>query len=1084
VKKLFISWALILIVTIDYGQTTSLKKIGDFKWVRNANNKAAKRLPVKANVCDLVVTTIKKTESKSIVSKKIAPESKIIKFGSTELKQLPIKFIAHKIRYSKKLKSSKFIFKDNSKSNIQYTDKAHGLIAAGVTSIAEDDNHIIWMATTDGLVKFDGVNYHLYDQNSGLPSVRFSSMLFVSGWGLWVNTTDGFYYIKDDKCYVPVSKHFDVKQFNGKAISKDLKGNVWLTSINQGAFCFYKNNTFSILNSSNGIPSNNIWDIKFDKNNIWLAQWDKGAVLITPTKIVQFLKTGKDLLSNKIVSIYNVGDTTWMGGFKTGLIRFTPKDTVVLSPSGKFDERIYYFEKSPKGIWFTIHGFGLVEFNANKITTYTEENGLSGTFTYFVFKDSNQNIWVTDLRSGLSRINENILQKRESSIFTFINSIRYRAQSKDKYWFQSGNKLIKETDSTYEIYNIVATKNVPQLNHVLDGFINEDGSIWGATYGSGGVAYITKKHVTFYSYSSLFQDEITYSVHRDKEKRIWFSTLQFGLIYFDPNDQQFYQRNYNNGALGDFTFQSQTDRDGSVWCSFNGGFQKIENNVFYDFYVNDSLYNIAVNTFYISKSGTQYIGTNGNGLLILKGNKVYALDKSCGLISNYIESVIELNGKLWITTDDGIDRVMVNKKRVYFDRVFDASYGLQLKSMRGILFLNDQNIPSWATLDGVLDYYPEFEHKLKDPILKITSIEVDQKHQSLNRTFEAYSKDKIKLRYYLINWGHENEYQHKCILVSENNKDTINLAVGEEGVLDISNLNPNDYKLFIVAKHAHKNYYSKGIRFSIIPYWYNSMGFRLLIILLVCCYFWYLYKKKKNENSRLTRKVEEQTIVLVNEKLELEKSNETIWRQNKEKDSLIQEVHHRVKNNLQFIAAMFKMQINSTEDKSNKAVLYEAYRRVNAMTLVHEMLYNKDDMEFVAVKEYIHELLAKLTEANSDQVIPVKINVNVDDLKIDVNHCMAIGMITSEIINNAFKYAFKSNVDPKIDVSLIYDSATFMITYSIKDNGEGLNENYKSNGLGMRLIDIFSRQIEVDFVMKNENGLMYTFLIPYEKHGE
>jgi two-component sensor histidine kinase len=179
---------------------------------------------------------------------------------------------------------------------------------------------------------------------------------------------------------------------------------------------------------------------------------------------------------------------------------------------------------------------------------------------------------------------------------------------------------------------------------------------------------------------------------------------------------------------------------------------------------------------------------------------------------------------------------------------------------------------------------------------------------------------------------------------------------------------------------------------------------------------------------------------------------------------------------------MFQMQINTVKNKSNKAVLGEAFLRVNAITMVHEMLYNKDELEYVMVKDYLNELIAKLNEVVCDKHIPVQFHLNVDQVTFDINHCVAIGMITSEIINNAIKYAFDGILNPIINISLSYNRTEEMITYIIKDNGVGLNKKRATQGLGMRLIDIFSRQIEMTYELKNENGLVYIFKIPFVKN--
>lgn len=219
-------------------------------------------------------------------------------------------------------------------------------------------------------------------------------------------------------------------------------------------------------------------------------------------------------------------------------------------------------------------------------------------------------------------------------------------------------------------------------------------------------------------------------------------------------------------------------------------------------------------------------------------------------------------------------------------------------------------------------------------------------------------------------------------------------------------------------------------------------------------------------------------VVIVFLMYRLRRANKLLRVQNKEKDALIQEVHHRVKNNLQQINAMLKMQLNSIQDENKKGYLKEASRRISAMSLVHEMLYNKDASEYILMKDYLLELIEKLKELNVDKNKPIQFELQLDgEIKFNITNSVAIGMITSEIISNAMKYAFKETVRPVIEILLRSESDC--VLYAVKDNGGGLNNAFNQSGLGTRLIDIFSRQMEAEYEINNKNGLEYKFKIPY-----
>lgn len=212
------------------------------------------------------------------------------------------------------------------------------------------------------------------------------------------------------------------------------------------------------------------------------------------------------------------------------------------------------------------------------------------------------------------------------------------------------------------------------------------------------------------------------------------------------------------------------------------------------------------------------------------------------------------------------------------------------------------------------------------------------------------------------------------------------------------------------------------------------------------------------------------------------KNNLLLKIKNEEKGALVQEVHHRVKNNLQLINAIMKMQINAISDETNKTALNETSRRIASMALVHEMLYTKDASELILIKDYLFELVEKLKELIIDRNKPIQFDLEIDqEIKFNITNSVSIGIITSEIISNAIKYAFQNISHPHITINLSKDSSGKTIFYKVKDNGSGLPNSEVRSGLGTRLIDIFSRQMEAEYKFENNNGLEYTFKIPYNR---
>ena len=1068
--RFFILYLLLFIYCFSNGQTVVLKKVGTYKWIESKHQTPANKFDVVIQKAPIVITTIKKQELQPQF-KKLHSEATTIKWGETKFKKTSLTYKAIPIKPVIKLKTSSFLFRDNSRYNITYCDKAHGLPASSIGTVTEDDQHNIWMNGDEGLIKSDGTSYYVYQLDNILPSTSITDMQYVKGWGLWLNTIAGFYLIRNDTCYIPQIKNFDLKNFDGTGLELDLDGNIWFASRNCGAYGVSKDRRLTIIDTSCGITTNNLFDLTFDKHkNIWLLQNSDGASVITPNKIIQLFNKKRSFHDNVIISIYIDKDTTWLGTFEGSVIKFTPKDTLSLSFDGSFKERVYRINKTHNKLWFTIYGRGLIEYNYNEFVTYDGSNGLVGYGAYHFFEDSYKNIWISDLGNGISRLNENTIKPSTSqirSVLGNVTKIRKRKLSNDNYYFHNPGNIVHETDSSFETYSVAPNEKKPPLHLVLDGYVEENGNIWGASY-EAGMVHIDKKEITYYSYLKSLGHEAQLSIAKTADNKVWFGTMQNGLIFYNPTDKNFYNLTEKNGLLSRYTNALATDVNGNLLCSFaKQGIQKIQNNSIYNLFINDSLANVSATEFYITKSGIQLIATQAHGLILLKDNQVYCLNANNGLISDNVRGVVEHDGKLWITTDKGLEKVSLQNLSVTFERVYDASFGLFIEKLSGHSFIGMNNLLYWPSGRGLFKY--DVEEELKNfpaPIINFQNRYVNDSLISEEQQVQIYSKDKLDIHYSLIDWGHENELTHFALLVNLSSMDTTQFLIGEKGVASISGLVASQYKLLILAKQAHLKFYSSPVFFEVKPLWYNSFGFRICIGIFIIIIFSIFYIRKKNENTRLEKTIEGRTLEL---KIALA-----------EQIALLQEVHHRVKNNLQFIAAMLKMQINSISDEGNKAVLKETSRRINSMSLVHEMLYNKDKLERVSLKEYMSELVTKLKEMVYDTNEPITFLLDIEDVKFNINNCVAIGMITSEIISNSIKHAFSDTENPTVTMKLNYDSDKNIIVYSINDNGKGLLTKDNGKGLGLRLIDIFSRQMEAEYETISNNGVKYIFKIPYE----
>lgn len=200
--------------------------------------------------------------------------------------------------------------------------------------------------------------------------------------------------------------------------------------------------------------------------------------------------------------------------------------------------------------------------------------------------------------------------------------------------------------------------------------------------------------------------------------------------------------------------------------------------------------------------------------------------------------------------------------------------------------------------------------------------------------------------------------------------------------------------------------------------------------------------------------------------------NETIKSQDEEKSILVKEVHHRVKNNLQIISSLLRMQSNEIDNIEAKEHFEEAVNRVMTMALIHQKLYQGKSLSDIKLKEYFEELSSDLLKVyGSEKEISVSFNVTID--QIGLKSIVPIGLIFNELISNSFKHAFINRKNGNISVDFRKDNDNYQMIYT--DNGIWKTEG--KNGFGLELIDTLTQQLDGSYDLeKNDRETRYTFL--------
>jgi len=202
----------------------------------------------------------------------------------------------------------------------------------------------------------------------------------------------------------------------------------------------------------------------------------------------------------------------------------------------------------------------------------------------------------------------------------------------------------------------------------------------------------------------------------------------------------------------------------------------------------------------------------------------------------------------------------------------------------------------------------------------------------------------------------------------------------------------------------------------------------------------------------------------------------------KEKETLLQEIHHRVKNNMQVINSLLKLQSNTIDDEKVKNILKDSQSRVYAMSAVHETLHGSENLSAIDLKSYLSKITSSIFQTYSTDHGKVNLNSDIENSPISLNQAYPLGLVNNELISNALKYAFPEDRTGEISVSMKkIDNELELV---VMDDGIGIPDGLdwkNSRSLGLKLVHtLVENQLGGSIEMKNNNGTKFTIKFKIE----
>lgn len=250
----------------------------------------------------------------------------------------------------------------------------------------------------------------------------------------------------------------------------------------------------------------------------------------------------------------------------------------------------------------------------------------------------------------------------------------------------------------------------------------------------------------------------------------------------------------------------------------------------------------------------------------------------------------------------------------------------------------------------------------------------------------------------------------------------------------------------------------------------NVLGHFLKIVSFFLIYLAFVRSSLIRPYTTIFRQLEQEKEALLVSESNVRKSEEMIKQQLREKETLLKEVHHRIKNNISSIKSLLTLQSGLISNAEAKSIINEALSRVESMYQIYQKLLLTEDYGELSVKEYLEDLVTAVINIYPEKE-KVSVNMEIEDIPLNVKKLFPLGTIVNELITNSMKYAFAERESGSINIVVNKTNST--ITVSIHDDGNGLPEDFDiatSAGFGSTLITMLTRQLGGTIVMENKNG--------------
>ena len=226
---------------------------------------------------------------------------------------------------------------------------------------------------------------------------------------------------------------------------------------------------------------------------------------------------------------------------------------------------------------------------------------------------------------------------------------------------------------------------------------------------------------------------------------------------------------------------------------------------------------------------------------------------------------------------------------------------------------------------------------------------------------------------------------------------------------------------------------------------------------------------------------------IVSDITDRKRAEEKIKTSLKEKELLLKEIHHRVKNNMQVISSMLQLQSVSLDDEKTIDIFRRSQDRIKSMAIIHDMLYQAQDFSKIDFRDYIETLTETLFSSYKKETQDITLIIDVKDVFLNLDTAVPLGLIINELVTNSLKHGFKERDEGEISIALSHIDDD-KIELNVRDNGIGLPEGFnikEAESLGLEIVAVLSeKQLNGDLKIKRDSGTEFQIVFQKAKYNK